>query len=87
VATGNIAAFFDMDLTVIAVNSGSEWVKHLRKKGELTRWGMLKAMSWIARYKLALIDLHNSPSSWSPIRRQGRGQPAHRVRGLGRASP
>lgn len=51
------ATFFDMDLTLIAVNSGTAWVRHLRRKGELTRWGMVKALSWIARYKLALIDL------------------------------
>jgi len=51
------AAFFDMDLTLIAVNSGTAWARYLRRKGELSRWGMVKALSWIARYKLALIDL------------------------------
>jgi HAD superfamily hydrolase (TIGR01490 family) len=51
------AAFFDMDGTVISVNSGTQWARHLRKKGALTGWQMLRAMTWIARYKFALIDL------------------------------
>ena len=29
------AAFFDMDLTLLRVNSGSRWVKYLRKRGEI----------------------------------------------------
>jgi HAD superfamily hydrolase (TIGR01490 family) len=52
-----IAAFFDMDRTLLRCNTGTQWVRFLRRRGELPAWKALRAMGWIARYKLALIDL------------------------------
>lgn len=51
------AAFFDMDRTVLLVDSGALWIKFLRRRGELSRLQMLRAMSWVVRYKLAILDL------------------------------
>ena len=51
------AAFFDMDRTVLLVDSGALWVKFLRRRNELSRLQMLRALSWVVRYKLALLDL------------------------------
>ena len=51
------AAFFDMDHTVLAVNSGTEWMRFLRRRGEITRLGMVRALSWAIRYRLGVLDL------------------------------
>lgn len=52
-----VAAFFDMDRTLLRCNSGTRWIQYLRRRGEISAWHALRAMSWIARYKLALIDM------------------------------
>ncbi len=51
------AAFFDMDRTLLKCNSGTLWIKFLRRRGELGWWKMLRAMSWIGRYQLAILDM------------------------------
>jgi HAD superfamily hydrolase (TIGR01490 family) len=51
------AAFFDMDRTLIRVNTGTEWVKWMRKRGEMTRLKMLQALGWLAQYKLSILDM------------------------------
>lgn len=51
------AAFFDMDLTLLRCNSGTAWIRFLRERGEITTGKMLRALWWIGRYKLSLIDL------------------------------
>lgn len=51
------AAFFDMDHTVLAVNSGTEWMRYLRRRGELSRLGMLRALGWAVRYRLGVLDM------------------------------
>src|SRR3954453_13735571 len=53
------AAFFDLDRTLVRCNSGTLWVKWMRQRGEITRWGQLRALGWIAQYKLALIDMES----------------------------
>ncbi len=52
-----VAAFFDMDRTLLRCNTGTLWIRFLRDRGELPAWKALRAMTWIARYKLSLIDL------------------------------
>jgi len=51
-----IAAFFDMDRTLLHCNTGTEWVRFQRKSGKMSAWKMLRAMAWIARYKLSILD-------------------------------
>jgi len=51
------AAFFDADHTVLRVNSGTEWMKYLRRRGEISRYEMARAGVWAALYKLALLDM------------------------------
>lgn len=50
-------AFFDMDRTLLTVNSGTMWVKFLRRRGELSRWGYLRALGWALQYKLSILDM------------------------------
>src|SRR5262245_55091634 len=53
------AAFFDMDRTVLRVNSGTLWMRFLRRRGEISGWQMLRAIGWAAQYKLALHDMES----------------------------
>jgi HAD superfamily hydrolase (TIGR01490 family) len=45
-------AFFDLDRTVISVNSGQLWVKRELRLGHVTRWQAARAAAWIAGYHL-----------------------------------
>jgi HAD superfamily hydrolase (TIGR01490 family) len=53
---GEIAAFFDVDHTVLSVSSARQWVRYLRRSGRMTRtlwWTFL----WLAlRYYLGLLE-------------------------------
>jgi HAD superfamily hydrolase (TIGR01490 family) len=53
------AAFFDMDRTLVRVNSGTLWIKWLRARGEISRYRQLRALGWIAQYKLAILDMES----------------------------
>lgn len=52
-----IAAFFDMDRTLVRANTGTLWVKWQRERGEISRWKALQALGWIAQYKLSVLDM------------------------------
>jgi HAD superfamily hydrolase (TIGR01490 family) len=52
-----IAAFFDMDRTVLTIDSAMSWMRFLRARGEVTRAGMAKALWWTALYRMALLDM------------------------------
>ena len=51
------AAFFDMDNTVLRVESGMSWVRFLYGRGELPPKMVAKAIYWQALYKLAILDM------------------------------
>jgi HAD superfamily hydrolase (TIGR01490 family) len=51
------AAFFDMDKTLLRVESGMSWTKFLYKRGELPKRVVAKAIYWSALYKLAVLDM------------------------------
>ena len=51
------AAFFDLDLTLIDVNSGLLWAKHERRLGNISRTQLARAVFWHGMYRLALIDM------------------------------
>jgi HAD superfamily hydrolase (TIGR01490 family) len=52
------AAFFDMDRTLLTINSGSLWVRFLRRRGEISRWQYARALGWALEYKLSILDMH-----------------------------
>jgi HAD superfamily hydrolase (TIGR01490 family) len=52
-----IGAFFDMDRTLIRCNTGTEWIRFLRRRGEITRWRTLRALAWVLEYRLAVLDM------------------------------
>lgn len=51
------AAFFDMDKTLIAVNSARLWVEYMWREGELGKRDLLRSMVGLLGYKLAVVDV------------------------------
>jgi len=51
------AAFFDMDRTVLKIDTGMSWMRFLRRRGELGALGMGRAVYWSVLYKLAVLDM------------------------------
>jgi HAD superfamily hydrolase (TIGR01490 family) len=51
------AAFFDMDNTLLRVETGMSWVRFLYKRGELPPRMVAKAIYWQLLYKLAVLDM------------------------------
>jgi len=51
------AAFFDMDNTLLRVDSGMSWVRFLYRRGELPPRMVAKALYWQTLYRLALLDM------------------------------
>jgi HAD superfamily hydrolase (TIGR01490 family) len=52
-----IAAFFDMDRTVLTIDTATSWMRFLRRRGEIGRAELARALWWSALYKVALLDL------------------------------
>ncbi len=50
-------AFFDLDHTVLSVNSGSLWVKYQYRKGVLSRGDLVKTFGYLLGYRFALVDV------------------------------
>ncbi len=51
------AAFFDMDNTLLRVETGMSWVRFLYGRGELPPKMVAKAIYWSTLYKLAVLDM------------------------------
>jgi HAD superfamily hydrolase (TIGR01490 family) len=51
------AAFFDIDCTLLAVNSGALWLRELRRRREISVLQALRAIVWLVEYRLALVDM------------------------------
>jgi HAD superfamily hydrolase (TIGR01490 family) len=56
-----VAAFFDMDKTIIGENSGSVYMKYRFERGELGSWDLVKGLGAYMQYKLGVLDL----ASWT----------------------
>jgi len=54
--TRNIAAFFDIDHTVLEINSGSQWISYLWKSGQMSTVQLVRALTWLAQYRFGLLD-------------------------------
>ncbi|MBV1857508.1 MAG: HAD-IB family hydrolase [Nannocystaceae bacterium] len=51
-----IGAFFDIDNTVLEVNSGTKWIGYQWKTGQLTAWQLGQALLWLGQYRFGLLD-------------------------------
>ena len=52
-----IAAFFDMDHTLLRTDTGMSWTRFLYRRGELPASMVAKALYWSTLYKLAVLDM------------------------------
>ncbi|MFO0591879.1 MAG: HAD family hydrolase [Polyangiaceae bacterium] len=50
------AALFDMDRTLLRVETVSLYVKHQRRMGEATLWDAIKASYWLLQYTFGILD-------------------------------
>jgi HAD superfamily hydrolase (TIGR01490 family) len=55
-----IAAFFDLDRTLLTVNSGRLWVEAERRSGRISREQLGWAMLYLAAYKLGVVDMERA---------------------------
>jgi HAD superfamily hydrolase (TIGR01490 family) len=52
-----VGAFFDVDRTLVSCNTGRLFLRDLRRRGEISFFRALRALFWMAKYHLSLIDL------------------------------
>ncbi len=52
-------AFFDMDKTLIAENSGSLYMRYRYERGEISGVDLLKGLGAYLQYKLGMLDIRN----------------------------
>jgi HAD superfamily hydrolase (TIGR01490 family) len=52
-----VAAFFDMDKTLLSVDTAMSWTRFLYRRGELPAAMLAKAIYWSTLYKLAVLDM------------------------------
>ena len=55
--TSKAAAFFDLDRTLIDINSGLQWAKHERRQNNISALQFGRAMFWGGMYHLSLINM------------------------------
>jgi HAD superfamily hydrolase (TIGR01490 family) len=55
-----VAAFFDVDGTLIARNSAPLYMRHLRRTGRARRRDIVRTLYFLARYKLGLLDIERA---------------------------
>jgi HAD superfamily hydrolase (TIGR01490 family) len=58
-----IGAFFDVDRTLVSCNTGRLFLQDLRRRGEISLFRALRALFWMAKYHLSLIDLQHVATS------------------------
>src|SRR5699024_5056511 len=54
------AAFFDLDRTILRVNSAILWAQHERKRGFISRRQLARSLMWSALYHLSLVDMERA---------------------------
>ena len=53
---GRVAAFFDVDHTLIACNSGRKWVEYLWRNNKISMPAVLRSVWWLVKYRLSVLD-------------------------------
>ena len=55
-----VAAFFDVDGTLIAHNSARLYMQHLRETGQARRRDLARTLYYVCRYKLGMLDVERA---------------------------
>lgn len=79
--TAQPAAFFDLDRTLIGVNSAFLYAKHERRAGRISLLQFARASLWMGMYHLSLIDMQRA---FGQAVRQYRGHAAEDLRAMTR---
>ena len=80
--SSRIAAFFDMDKTLIAENSGSVYMKQRFEDGEIDSWQLARAFWDYFQYKVGVLDI----LSWTrSMAREFEGQAEAELASAGRS--
>lgn len=58
--TGRIAAFFDLDGTLLSVNSAALWLRRERRHGRVTLWQSVQAVGFLVAYNLGVVDIESA---------------------------
>lgn len=53
---GRVAAFFDVDHTLIACNSARKWVEYLWRSGRISVSAALRSVWWLVKYRMSVLD-------------------------------
>lgn len=53
-------AFFDLDLTILNVNSATLWIRSEYKLGHISLWYVIQAMYWLTRYHLGSVSMESA---------------------------
>jgi HAD superfamily hydrolase (TIGR01490 family) len=48
-----------MDRTLLRCNTGTLWILWLRRNREISLYRMLRALGWIAQYKMSVLDMES----------------------------
>lgn len=51
-----MAAFFDVDHTLIACNSARKWVEHLWRNDQISIAAALRSVWWLVKYRMSILD-------------------------------
>lgn len=51
-----VAAFFDVDHTLIACNSARKWIEHLWRNGQISVTAALRSVWWLVKYRMSVLD-------------------------------
>ena len=51
------AAFFDLDRTVLRIDSGTSWMRFLYRRGEISRLELARALYWSLLYRATVLDM------------------------------
>jgi HAD superfamily hydrolase (TIGR01490 family) len=56
VTARRVGAFFDIDHTVLEINSGSRWIGYMWRTGQMGLLEVARALKWLAQYRFGLLD-------------------------------
>jgi len=51
-----VAAFFDMDYTILSASSGVLYIRYLRRTGYLPWWRWIRILTWVGLHAVGLLD-------------------------------
>jgi HAD superfamily hydrolase (TIGR01490 family) len=54
--SSRVGAFFDIDNTVLEINSGRSWITYMRRTGKMGLVELVRSLGWLVQYRFGLLD-------------------------------